>query len=101
MSNEQREPASELDLQIKAYIDNACQTTLTMLLGKMEEMMNCQADTQRLWNEQMQKALDERFSKLEQVGLMANEASTNNRRITDETQNEQATPVTICSQLVI
>ncbi|CAG8792018.1 42950_t:CDS:2, partial [Gigaspora margarita] len=68
---------------------------------KKRARKNEATDTQRLWNEQMQKALDERFSKLEQVGLTANEASTNNRRMTDETQNEQATPVTICSQPVM
>ncbi|KAF0388488.1 hypothetical protein F8M41_011019 [Gigaspora margarita] len=45
--------------------------------------------------------LDECFSKLEQVSLMANKASTNNRRMTEETQNKQATPVTICSQPVM
>ncbi|CAG8691359.1 17135_t:CDS:1, partial [Gigaspora margarita] len=78
---------SGVDPQIKAYIDNACQITLTMLLRRMEEMMNCQAKSQRLWNEQMQKVLDEHFSKLEQVSLTANEASTNNRRMTDKTQN--------------
>ncbi|CAG8808327.1 31795_t:CDS:2, partial [Gigaspora margarita] len=44
------------------YIDNACHVTITTLLGRIEEMMNRQAETQRLWNEQMQKALDEHFS---------------------------------------
>ncbi|CAG8838097.1 45505_t:CDS:2, partial [Gigaspora margarita] len=53
---------SELDLQIKVYIGNAYHVTITTLLSRMEEMMNCQAETQRLWNEQIHKALDERFS---------------------------------------
>ncbi|CAG8852870.1 22297_t:CDS:1, partial [Gigaspora margarita] len=39
--------------------------------------------------------------KLEQVSLTANKASTNNRRMTEETQNKQATPATICSQPVM
>ncbi|CAG8821399.1 37405_t:CDS:2, partial [Gigaspora margarita] len=93
--------ATDFDPQIKAYIDNACQMTITTLLRRMEEMMNCQAKTQRLWNKQIEKVLDEHFSKLEQVSLTANEASTNNRRMNEETQNEQATPVTICSQPVM
>ncbi|CAG8739491.1 25080_t:CDS:2, partial [Gigaspora margarita] len=75
MSNEQREPASDFDPQI---IDNACQATITTLLRRMEEMINRKAETQRLWNEQIQKVLDEHFRKL-----------------------EQATPVMICSQLVM
>ncbi|CAG8854051.1 31816_t:CDS:1, partial [Gigaspora margarita] len=60
------ELALEFDLQIKAYIDNACQVTITILLERMEKMMNHQTKTQRLWNEQIQKALDKCFSRLEQ-----------------------------------
>ncbi|CAG8557405.1 1507_t:CDS:2 [Gigaspora margarita] len=101
MSNEQREPSSDFDLQIKTYIDNVCQATITTLLGRMEEMMNRQAKNQRLWNEQIQKALDKRFSKLEQVSLTASEASNSSRSIPKETQHEQATPATICSQPVM
>ncbi|KAF0521621.1 hypothetical protein F8M41_015757 [Gigaspora margarita] len=81
MSNEQRELSSNFDPQIKTYIDNVCQATITTLLGRIEEMMNRQAENQRLWNEQMQKALDERFRKLVQVGLMTSEASNSSRSI--------------------
>ncbi|CAG8823343.1 7485_t:CDS:2, partial [Gigaspora margarita] len=61
MSNEPREPVSDIDPCIKAYIDNANQTIITMLLGRIEEIMNCQTETQRHWNEQVQKTMDEHF----------------------------------------
>ncbi|CAG8562967.1 4850_t:CDS:2 [Gigaspora rosea] len=73
MSNEQREPASDFDLQIKARNSEAL------------ERANA-------------KSVGQHFNKLEQVSLIANEASINNSRISEETQNKQATPATICSQ---
>ncbi|CAG8684607.1 55_t:CDS:2, partial [Racocetra fulgida] len=77
MSDEPREHVPNIDPKIKAYIDNVCQATVTLLFGKMEEIMNRQAENQKQWNEQIQRSIKDRFKE----------------------RNEQATPATICSQL--
>ncbi|CAG8829496.1 28323_t:CDS:1, partial [Dentiscutata erythropus] len=41
--------------------------------------------------------MNERFNKLEQVGMMSDEMNPNNNHATEE-NNNQTTPVTICSQ---
>ncbi|CAG8708416.1 1250_t:CDS:2 [Gigaspora margarita] len=64
----------------------------------MEEVMNRQAEIQKQWNEQIQKAIEDRFSKLEQVSIMTTEAGPSNRANPEKERNEQATPATICSQ---
>ncbi|CAG8556336.1 17374_t:CDS:2 [Dentiscutata erythropus] len=95
MSNE---PTSSMDPQIKAYIDSACQATVTTLIEKVKEIINQQTEAQRSWNEQLQKTIDEWFSKLEQVGLTTNGVNFNNNMATEEEQTNQTTPATICSQ---
>ncbi|CAG8780037.1 23493_t:CDS:2 [Gigaspora margarita] len=68
--------AQDIDPQIKAYIDEAYQVTITTLIDKVKELINQQAE--------------------KQVGLIDNE--TNSRESpTSEEQNNQATPATINS----
>ncbi|CAG8579409.1 11018_t:CDS:2 [Gigaspora margarita] len=93
MSNKPREPVSDIDPQIKTYINSANQTIITTLLGR--------AETQRHRNKQLQKAIEKCFSKLEQASLSVNETSISNRITNKEAQNEQKTLATICLQLVI
>lgn len=98
MSNEPREPTPDIDLKVRSYIDDACQATITMLIRKMKEIMNRQAESQRKWNEQIQKSIEEHFSRLAQVGITTTEANLDNRANPKEERNEHTTPATICSQ---
>ncbi|CAG8649671.1 8896_t:CDS:2, partial [Dentiscutata erythropus] len=82
-----------IDSQIKAYIDNACQTTVSTLIDKVKELINQQAETQKRWNEQLQNTINDRFGKLEQVGLID---SPNSQPIEEE-QSNRMTPAIICS----
>ncbi|CAG8634520.1 7548_t:CDS:2 [Gigaspora rosea] len=91
MSSESKGPAQEIDPRIKDYIDEACQATITTLIDK-------QAESQKHWNEQIQKAIDDRFSKLEQVSLINNEMNSR-ESLTSEEQNNQATPAIVNSPL--
>ncbi|CAG8529139.1 13845_t:CDS:2, partial [Dentiscutata erythropus] len=92
MSDEPSEPTPEIDPHIKAFIENACQATITTLVEKVKDIMNQQAETQRCWNEQLQKTIDEHFSKLEQVGLVFNGESLNvNSMAAEEERPNQMT----------
>ncbi|CAG8705856.1 5487_t:CDS:2 [Gigaspora margarita] len=64
----------------------------------MEEIMNRQAESQRKWNEQIQKSIEDRFSRLAQVGITTTEANLDNRANPEEERNEYTTPATICLQ---
>ncbi|CAG8614911.1 16084_t:CDS:2 [Dentiscutata heterogama] len=85
-----------MDPKIKEYIDNACQATMSMLIEKVKELIGQQAETQRQWNEQMQNTMNERFNKLEQVGMMSYVMDPNNNHANEEESNNQ-TITTICS----
>ncbi|CAG8459836.1 18020_t:CDS:2 [Gigaspora rosea] len=96
MSSAPEEPAQDIDPKIIAYIDQACQATITTLVDKVKELINQQNENQKRWNEQIQKTIGDQFNKLEQVGLIDN--GTNSREsLTNEEQNNQATPATINS----
>ncbi|CAG8761900.1 1942_t:CDS:2 [Gigaspora rosea] len=67
MSSEPKGLAQDIDLHIKVYIDDAYQATITTLVDKVKELINQQAENQKRWNEQIQRTINDRFNKLEQV----------------------------------
>ncbi|RIB25051.1 hypothetical protein C2G38_2166972 [Gigaspora rosea] len=71
MSSEPKGLAQDIDLHIKVYIDDAYQATITTLVDKVKELINQQAENQKRWNEQIQRTINDRFNKLEQVAVMA------------------------------
>ncbi|CAG8715348.1 12598_t:CDS:1, partial [Racocetra fulgida] len=93
MSNKPNELLLNIDPQVKAYINNAYQTTILTVIDKVKELINQQAENQRCWNEQLQNTIKDHFSKLEQISLINN----SNNQPTEEEQSNQVIPVTICS----
>ncbi|CAG8479738.1 27148_t:CDS:2 [Gigaspora margarita] len=65
---------------------------------RSNKIMNRQAENQRQWNEQIQKSIEDRFSRLAQVGMTTTEANLDNRANSEEERNEHTTPATICLQ---
>lgn len=59
MSSVPEGPAQDLDPRIKAYIDEACQATISTLVDKVKELINQQTKNQKRWNEQIQKTIDD------------------------------------------
>ncbi|CAG8695561.1 3710_t:CDS:2, partial [Racocetra persica] len=71
MDNDPKEPAQDIDQQIKKHIDSAYQ--------------------------QIQTTINERLNKLKQARLMDGEPNLNNNQPTEEEQSNLTTPITICS----
>ncbi|CAG8629866.1 6016_t:CDS:2 [Dentiscutata erythropus] len=79
-NNNDGTPNINVDPQIKAYIDEACQKTITVLVDKVKEMINQQVQNQQQWNEQ-----------LEQANWTGTERQFNNNQHTEEDLTSPAT----------
>ncbi|CAG8794527.1 20826_t:CDS:1, partial [Dentiscutata erythropus] len=70
---------------------------ITTLFEKVKDLLNHQTETQRLWNEQIQSTLNERFSKLEQAGLIDDVSNPDNNQPANDIVVDHAIPITVCS----
>ncbi|CAG8787779.1 27621_t:CDS:2 [Gigaspora margarita] len=93
-SNENNK-TTQVDEATRAYIDNAYQKTISMIIEKDKELINQQVESQRCWNEQMQQTMDNCFNQLVQINWNNTTRQSENNQPVRNNQATNSSPVTI------